>query len=289
MNRSLLTLIAVLIVLAQQAAAQSGPVVRFFGAVNQDGSPFCCEFTCRNTPTPGPEFDSQGRRVFLRDSGEFMLVAEAGVGTSGRPPGSEGVFDVNGVDGISDPSGRPSLQMLSSRALGNGSTAIDCRTLPLGGVAAMPNALNFPPGSDVTTALIDMACRFELETSSMSACTRDPYGNYAFIGGSRTSRQYCFQVPRIAEFPFGDTILALQFRDINGNLGPPQEIVIRVSPGTELIPSATPTASPTPTPTAAAVAGRIRYYSADRPVPGANVQLSDGVLRNSNTNSTGNY
>lgn len=53
----------------------------------------------------------------------------------------------------------------------------------------------------------------------------------------------------------------------------------------------TPTSSPTPTPTSAIdnVGGRIRYFSADRPVPGASVQLNIGALRTTTTDSVGEY
>ena len=290
MNRLPLTVITALIALAGPVAAQSGPAVRFFGAVNQDGCPYCCEFNCQRIPTPAPEFDAQGRQVFRRSTGEFMLVAEAGPGTSRRQPGSEGVFSGGGIMGISDPSGRPSVQVLPDRNLGDGTLKVDCRTNPLGGVKAFPGRLTFPPDNDVTIGLIDMACRFELETTSTSACTRDRFGNYAFMSAG-TTRQYCFQVPRVARFAIGDTVLALQFRDEGGNLGPRREIVIRVEPQTGQVASSTPTptSSPTPTPTSAAIAGRVRYYSADRPVPNASVRLSDGVLRTTPTNNSGNY
>jgi hypothetical protein len=288
-NRLLVgVMIAAVLAASAVTSAQMGPVPRFFGPVDQDGCGFCCEFICQRTPTPVPEFDQQGRRVFRRSQGAFMLIAEAGIGRSNRLPGIEGVFTGGGVQPITDPSGRPSVQILSDHNLGNGSAAIDCRTHPLGGVKAFPGKLSFPPGDDVTTGLVDMACRFEVATASSVACTRDRYGDYAFIG-TGTSRQYCFQVSPISELPRGDNVFALQFRDVAGNLGPRQEIVIRVDPAGLPAITSTPTPSPTPTPTSASVAGRIRYFSADRSVPGAFVQLTNGALRNTTTNAAGNY
>lgn len=239
-------LVAALLLAASAAVAQTGPVPKFFGALNQDGCPFCCEFTCRLTPTPTPEVDAQGRRIFRRSSGSFLLVAEAGPGTSARQPGTEGLFDGNSILPITDPSGRPSVQILASRDLGNGSLAIDCRTIPLGGVKGFP-ALSFDAGQDITTALRDMACRFEFATLATNACTRDRNGNFAFINGTST-RQFCFQVPAVAALPLGDTILALQFRDTNGNLGPRQEIVVRVAPDQGQVGTVTRTPTSTPTP-----------------------------------------
>lgn len=291
MNRLLLgAVVAMVMNFAVAATAQSGPPVTFFGAVNPDGCPFCCEFVCQGAPTPTPEFDPQGRRVFRQSSESFLLVAEAGLGISGRAAGSEGVYSSGSVQPITDISGRPSVQSVPNRNLGNGTPEVDCRTIPIGGVLGMPTKLNMPAGSDVTTGLIDMACRFELSASASVACTRDSLGNFAFLGAG-TTRQYCFQVPLISGFPLGTTIVALQFRDIIGNLGPRKEIVVIVDPhgvgggG----PTPTPTPSPTPTPTSANISGRIRYYSADRPVPNAFVQLSNGALRSTTTNATGNY
>lgn len=268
--------------LAHPAAAQSGPVVRYFAPVNQDGCPFCCEFLCQRTPTPTPEFDGHGRRVYRRPTGQFMLDVEAGPGTSNRQPGAEGVFVSGGVAGITNPSGRPSLMLLSEHNLGNGTPQVDCRTIPLGGVQGHP-PLDF--NADVTTSLVDMACRFEYVNTASFACTRDRFGNFAFLG-SGTTRQYCFQVSALTLFPVGDTILALQMLDTSGNLGPRQEIVIRVEGDP---PRASPTPTPTRTPALASVAGRLRYYSADRPVPGATVQVSGTSSQSTSTSGSGGY
>ena len=73
--------------------------MRYFGAINQDGCDFCCEFTCQSTPTPAPEFDGQGRQIFRRSSGSFLIVAEAGLGISNRQVGSEGVYSAGAVQG----------------------------------------------------------------------------------------------------------------------------------------------------------------------------------------------
>lgn len=229
------------------AGAQSGPIPKFVGAVYQDGCPFCCEFSCQMQPTPTPEFDPQGRQIFRRGSGNFLFIAEAANGTSGRTAGSEGTYDGNSVVPISNSTGRPSIQMQVSQNLGNGSTAIDCRTFPLGGVKAMPT-LDFAAGQTVTTGLQDVACRFEVTTSSANACTRDRFGNFAFLS-SGTTRQFCFQVPDVAVFPIGDTTVAVQFLDVLGNVGPRKEIVIRVDPEAVEPPTATNTSTRTITAT----------------------------------------
>ena len=271
------------------ASAQTGPVVRFAGPVNQDGCPFCCEFSCQQTPTPTPEFDGAGRRVFRRSIGQFLMVVEAGLGTSNRNVGSEGVFSGNTIVTITDPSGKPSMMMLADHDLGNGSLQIDCRTLPLGGVRGFP-ALDFNGGADVNTALTDMACRFEFAQSSMFACTRDNFGNFAFLNPLST-RQFCFQVGNVADFPTARTTVAVQLRDTSGNIGPRYEFVVVVDPNAVTPPPGTPTSTPTPTatPRPVNISGSVRYYASNGPVPNATVRASGSVTRSATTQSTGAY
>ncbi|MDX2169060.1 MAG: dockerin type I repeat-containing protein [Deltaproteobacteria bacterium] len=270
--------------------AQSGPVVRYAGAIDQDGCPSCCQFSCLLTPTPTPEVDALGRRVFRRTSGQFLLVVEAGPGTSNRQPGSEGVVSGGTEVPIAHASGRPSLQVQSQRKLGNGSAAIDCRTIPLGGVPGFPN-LDFAATSAVTTGLIDMACRFEYFSASSVACTRNRYGDFAFLG-SGSSRQYCFAVKNVDEFPDGVNVVAVQLRDVSGNLGPKKEFVViveppSVTPSPSLTPTRTPTA--TPTPRMARVAGSVRYYANNNPVPNATLRVSGSAATSTNSSTSGAY
>lgn len=81
--------------------------------------------------------------------------------------------------------------------------------------------------SQVTNALVDIACRFTYVTSQGNACTRNPFGDFSYIS-SVASRQYCFQVPADSRLASGDTVFAVQARDRAGNLGPRREIVVRV-------------------------------------------------------------
>lgn len=278
-------LVAVLLT-AASASAQTGPVVRFAGPVNQDGCSFCCEFSCQASPTPTPELDPQGRPVFRRSSGHFLLVVEAGLGTSSRHVGTEGVFSGGNVQTITDPSGKPSLMALADRNLGNGSLQVDCRTEPIGGVRGFP-ALDFNGGSSVNTALVDLACRFEFASSAMVSCTRDNYGNFAFLN-AQTTRQFCTQVANADEFPVGRTTVAVQLRDTSGNLGPRHEFVVVIDPNATT-PTPTPTAIRTPTMIPANITGSIRYYANTRPVPNATVRLTGAATRTSVTQSTGAY
>ena len=120
--------------MASVALAQTGPVITYFAPVDPDGCSFCCEFACQLTPTPAPSFDPQGRRVYTRSQGRFLFILEGKNGSSGRSPGSQGVYISPStgseiLDPIIDPSGKPDLQLLVTNAIGNGST-IKCDTKP---------------------------------------------------------------------------------------------------------------------------------------------------------------
>jgi hypothetical protein len=195
--------------------SERGARIRFFAPVDPDGCQFCCEFRCQLTPTPTPEFDPQGRRVYTRNEGRFLLILEGAAGSSNRPPG---VFLETG------PGQRPDLEVLASNDLGTGSPAVCDKSS--GGIPGFD-----PPDLDsgaVVNALRDMACRFTVQTTSSDACTRNRLGNFAFLGGG-TTKQYCFQVPQVAAFPRNrETVLRARLRDDQGTAGPTEEIVVRV-------------------------------------------------------------
>ena len=207
----------------------SGARVSFAAPVDQNGCSFCCAFLCQLTPTPTPFIDDHGRQVFLRDSGEFLLVVEAAAGSSGRPPDTSDLM----------PSGndRGDLQVIVSQNIGNGSAAI-CdmgpAPSPFGGVPGITDPSQFGPptggSSQVTAAIQDMECRFNLQPSGgQFACTRNSFGDFGYLG-SNTQAQFCFQVPATAQFQSGDTVVGIQLKDVSGNLGPRKDIVIRVQP-----------------------------------------------------------
>ena len=200
--------------------SELGPVVSFLGAANADGCPFCCSFSCRATPSPTPLYDAEGRQIFIRSQGRFLLVLEGSRGRSKLDPGT--------ATYPSDPAQRPDPQVLSVQPLGNGSVDVcDTGPPPTGGGVPGVDPPDFREGQDVTDALRDLMCRFSVHNTSNDACTLNLLGNYEFVA-SATKRQFCFQVPQTVVFPPGDTVLAAQLRDTDGNLGPRKEIVIRV-------------------------------------------------------------
>ena len=160
--------------------------------------------------------------MFVRNSGTFLLVIEGARGPSGRDPGTN-IFPF-GTD-------RGDLQVLFSRNIGNGSTAI-CDMgpppLPFGGVPGI-NPPDFGPGANVTAAIQDMECRFSIQETSDVACTRDPFGGFSYEGAN-SRIQFCYPVQASTAFEGGDTIVDVQLRDVAGNLGPPTEFVVRVQP-----------------------------------------------------------
>jgi hypothetical protein len=204
-------------------------VVSYAAAIPQDGCPFCCAFSCQLTPTPTPFIDENGRQVFVQPVGQFKFVIEARRGSSNINPGS------NLLPAGSD---RGDVQALLSRPTGDpddpvgfGSAAV-CDMgpppTPFGGVPGI-DPPNFSAGDAITRAIQDLECRFTVQETAQVACTLNSFGDFSYLGvGTRT--QFCYQVPLTGAFQVGDTVVAIQLRDLAGNLGPVKEIVVRVQP-----------------------------------------------------------
>jgi len=60
------------------------------------------------------------------------------------------------------------------------------------------------------------------------ACTRTPSGSFATVNSLSTT-QFCIPIAKAWAFPAGDTVVAVRVRDQAGNLGPVQEMVVRVN------------------------------------------------------------
>ncbi len=241
-------------------AQDSGPVVSFAGAFDQDGCPDCCNFSCRLTPTPTPEFDPLGRRVFQRSAGRFLLIVEGALGESFRPPSRAGTRNGDNLEPLGG-FARPGLQILFGNDLGDGSSEIECGTSAAGGIPAW---VGLDEGQ-TTDAMLDAACRFEWVPAS-DPCTRDRNGSFSTISGD-SILQYCFQIPQSAEFPPGETVAQIRIRDDFGNVGPAEEIVIRVG---------TPAPTPTPLPGDHTVGGSISHYGNGQPVADVTLESSFG-------------
>lgn len=211
----------------------------FFGVVNNDGCSACdiplCY--CGGAPTPTPEYDDQGRRVFTKILGRFLLVVEAKPGSN-----HQAVCPLapapNSCVGLSpdDPTVAPDLQIETTQPLGNGDPVVDCQSgqppAMWGGITAIPTP-SFDSTPATIAALQDFACRFTALNSG-TPCTLDGNANTATVSSDATI-QFCNQVAMSAAFPQGDTVLTAQIVDRNQNLGPTAQIVVRV-------------VTPTPTP-----------------------------------------
>jgi hypothetical protein len=181
-------------------------------------------------PTPTPEFDTQGRRVFRSPLGfSFYLVVEAQTGASTSPPGQLQPVACTALT-------IPSQRIQASRSLGI-SPPIQCPPLPnqTPGVQGFPTPdLGNSPAA--ITALQELAKRFVIHTSS-EGCTKHVGGLDGFLSSPPPPappimgvRQYCLEVDRATRLPPGDTIMTVQFADASAarNLGPTAQIVIRV-------------------------------------------------------------
>lgn len=177
----------------------------------------------RVVTTIGPE--DHGYLTYLRPPSGFLIYVEAKRGISGRAVGT--------VTFNSDPTDRnvlPDLQIMASRPLGNGSTAVcDILAPRLGGVPAV-NPPSFGGSQASSDAINDFSCRFDARTTTSLACTRDGFQQTENFVNRDSTVQFCTSLGVGAEmaFPPGDTILTVRGRDVLGQPGPPMSIVIRV-------------------------------------------------------------
>lgn len=173
-------------------------------------------------------YTPEGIPIYTRPFGYgFKLVAEGKPGPSRRAVGTRSYrWDA------SDPSVRPDIEIIVSRALGNGSLAV-CDNVPpfTGGV---PPASGFDLTQAVSDAINDLACRFIDGTGNPSgrspaeACTRFPDGEYRAVDTESTV-QFCAPVLEYFSFPLGDTLVTVRLRDIAGDSSTPRQLIVRVA------------------------------------------------------------
>jgi hypothetical protein len=210
---------------------RSGPRVVFVGLAGPDGSVF--------SPV---SIGDDGTAVFQRPSGSgFQFVVEAVPGDDGAPVGTN-VF--NSVP--TDPQARPDLQVEASRPLGDG----DPQVCTERGVPAFV-PFDFGGSQEVANGLNDFACAANVATASRRACTVDAFGTSSFVSPQRLVTQFCRAIAGASAFADGDTDVAIQVRDTDGNLGPLMRVVVRIGnqpPPTKTdTPPATLTRTLTPT------------------------------------------
>jgi len=170
----------------------------------------------------------QGVPIYERDFGAgFIIVVEARAGSSGRAPG---VKTLNSDP--TDPSARPDIQIETDRDLGNGSATIcdigPAPNQPIGGIPGI-NPPSFDPASQrVADVLNDFGCRFDSHTAS-DPCTLSDTDIPQFVASDSTI-QFCTAgvFGHETEYPSGDTLVTVQWRDTSGNLSLPRQIIVRV-------------------------------------------------------------
>ena len=205
-------------------ATGQGPQIVHFGIVTQvDGCVFCWSAGCSHLPTPTPQIDPMGRRVFDTVNGQFIVVLEARPGLSGEAVGT--------TTTVLSPAFLPAVQVQNVLPMGNGSTSV-CDTGPPamggGGIPAVS-----PPSFDTSNTFIhaavrDFGCRFQ-HFSPTSACTiSDPTRESKTISPLATA-QFCDIVSATAVFPPGDNLMSARAADFSGRTGPTAQIIVRVA------------------------------------------------------------
>lgn len=215
------------------ASCPVGPTITHFGIIDPAGIPL----------DPIGD-DPAGRPIFNFAFGQGLsLVAEARAGHSRIRPGEST---------IPDNTGDPDIQLILSRAIGDGAAAV-CDTVEpnIGGVpATMP--FSFDESQASRDHIHDLGCRFDNGRGSQLG-RRDPLEACTFTGqrfgysfvDQDSDIQYCTARFESAwAFADGDTTVAAQVKDISGNFGATREIVVRIGDPQP------PTLTPTPTPTA---------------------------------------
>ena len=171
--------------------------------------------------------DSEGRPIFDRPVGNgFVIVVEAKPGSNGASVGTSAY----------DEGGRPDLQVIVSRDLGDGSPAVcDNQEPNFGGVPGV-DPPSFADTPMITDALNDLGCRFVDGTGApvgrppTEACVLFQDGEQRFVDPASTV-QFCARVTKPMSFPVGDTVVSARVRDDSGMVGPELQIVIRVGSG----------------------------------------------------------
>lgn len=207
-----------------------GPVVTFAGIARADGKPI-----------EQGSVTKHGIPVYTNFVGSgFMIVIEGKPGFSDLEVGKS-IFRYE----PDDPTARPDLEIEVDRPLGDGSKDVcDARMPKFGGVPAVKPA-NFAETPEVSAAINDFSCRFEVFGESEYSCTLDNTGEFHFLNGD-SEVQFCMVVARKWNFPDGDTTVSVRLRDREGNPGPISKFILRKTKRPTPTPRPKIEATPTP-------------------------------------------
>lgn len=171
----------------------------------------------------------EGWPIYERSFGfSFSLIVEAKPGPSRRPVGLNAFRS-----DLFDPNVRPDLEIIVSRALGNGSLDVCDDMLPF--IGGIPASTSFDLTQNISNAINDLSCRF-VDGSGLpggrreaEACTVFGNGEFGFVVGA-TTVQFCALIAEPFGFPIGDTVVSARVRDSSGQPGPPASFVVRIVP-----------------------------------------------------------
>ena len=123
------------------------------------------------------------------------------------------------------PGGVPDLLVVGTQALGNGNPAVICPGPAAAGSDGVP-ATSFP--NPDAAALADFACRFRLFNVN-EPCTLNSNGSEALGNGSAgPTVQFCGSSMGAGQYvQVGDTTFTVRLRNTAGQLGPPEQIIVR--------------------------------------------------------------
>lgn len=194
-----------------------GPQITFFGLATADNHVIQpTGMTPGNDPIP----------IYRRQFGfGFLVVVEGRPGNSRRPLSEFGTdrFPVS-------PPAKANIWLIADKPLGNGSSEVCDEGPTIGNPNAQPGGVPSASSFDDVAAIDDIACRFVFHNVDEESCTFDDLGNFDFVG-PLTTAQYCIG-PAIGQelaFPPGqDTMLSVQLRDGDGNLGDIARLIVRV-------------------------------------------------------------
>jgi hypothetical protein len=156
----------------------------------------------------------------------FSIIVEAKPGASHVRVGTSSYDEFGGA---------PDLQVQVTRPIGDASPAVCDDTPPiLGGVPAI-NPPNLSNDSNIFDRLNDLGCRFVdgsgqkigRSCGEATSCVLGTDGQHICVADD-TTVQYCGFMGTILTFPDGDTTVTVRVRDLQGNLGPPKQLIIRV-------------------------------------------------------------
>lgn len=199
-----------------------GPEITFLGVARADGS-----------LVEPLDVTADGAPIFVRRGGfGFHLVVEGKPGRSGAAV-SPRTFQPDLVT-------LPDLQIWVSQDLGDGSFDVCDMPEPLpqgtprrGGGVPGSARVDFSLSPENIARVNDLACRFRdgqnqpFGRTAGEACVLFPNGDYGFARQDSTI-QFCAAIDASIAFPLGDTRVTVRLRDVNGNVGEVQTIVVRI-------------------------------------------------------------